>query len=119
MLAASVLSPAMRSDTTPDRPDVSWGDQKTLSRRPGPSSVLFSAAARTPRVKPSTRNVERQLLPRSLVRSHSAHSVCWTTKIRERNPDVMSELWAFVKFITRSDRSETTVDDLRPPSAGK
>lgn len=78
--AASVLSPAMRSDTMPDRPDPSWGDQKTLPRRPGPGAVLFFAAARTPRVKSSTRNVECQLLPGSLLRSHSAHSVCRTTK---------------------------------------
>lgn len=114
----------MRSDTTPDRPDLSWGDQKNFS---SPSlflnglQVFFSASASLPGVKSSTRkrNVECQLLLSLLVHSHSAHSICKTTKIGERNLDVMSKLWSFVKFISRSDRLEMTEADLSHSSARK
>lgn len=87
----------------------------SLPQQPaGLCSAFFSASASLPGVKSSTRrcNVECQLLLSSRVHSHSAHSICRTTKIGERNLDVMSELWSFFKFITRSDRLEMTVADL-------
>lgn len=126
LLAESIFWPSMRSDTMPDRPDLSWGDQKNFS---SPSlilnslqgSVFFSASASLPVVKSSTSrsNVKCQLLLSSLVHSHSAHSIFRTTKTRERTLDVMSELWSCVKFMMRSDRLEMTAADLSHSFAGK